>query len=242
MNKNDIIRKLTSRKFWVAVAGFVSGLIVAFDGDAQTAYVSQRDKATMPVMADVGTATLVEPCEGTPDWHFSFYTDGSQREVLYIPAGGSKRATTADDLAYQAYEDGSERRDVDIFMDGFGIFKFVAMTASKLIARYMEQREIDADSIDAFVPHQANVYMIGQLAKKLKIPVEKMWVSGDKFGNPASASVPLTIAVNAADWFSAGGGGKTLFSGFGGGLSISVADIELLPDGYYKLVRYEDGE
>ena len=37
MNKQDIIRKLTSRKLWVAIAGFVSGLIVAFDGDAQTA-------------------------------------------------------------------------------------------------------------------------------------------------------------------------------------------------------------
>lgn len=37
MSKNDIIRKLTSRKLWVAVAGFVSGLIVAFDGDAETA-------------------------------------------------------------------------------------------------------------------------------------------------------------------------------------------------------------
>ena len=37
MTKQDIIRKLTSRKLWVAVAGFVSGLIVAFDGDAETA-------------------------------------------------------------------------------------------------------------------------------------------------------------------------------------------------------------
>lgn len=37
MSKQDIIRKLTSRKFWVAVAGFVSGMIVAFDGDAETA-------------------------------------------------------------------------------------------------------------------------------------------------------------------------------------------------------------
>lgn len=37
MNKENIIRKLTSRKLWVAVAGFVSGLIIAFDGDAETA-------------------------------------------------------------------------------------------------------------------------------------------------------------------------------------------------------------
>ena len=39
MSKNDIIRKLTSRKLWVAIAGFVSGLIVAFDGAAETAEV-----------------------------------------------------------------------------------------------------------------------------------------------------------------------------------------------------------
>lgn len=37
MKKEDIIRKLTSRKFWVAIAGFVSGLIIALDGDAETA-------------------------------------------------------------------------------------------------------------------------------------------------------------------------------------------------------------
>ena len=37
MNKEAIIRKLTSRKLWVAIAGFVSGLIIAFDGDAETA-------------------------------------------------------------------------------------------------------------------------------------------------------------------------------------------------------------
>ena len=39
MSKENIIRKLTSRKFWISVAGFVSGLIVAFDGDAETAEV-----------------------------------------------------------------------------------------------------------------------------------------------------------------------------------------------------------
>lgn len=37
MTKENIIRKLTSRKFWVAVAGFISGLIIAFDGDAEVA-------------------------------------------------------------------------------------------------------------------------------------------------------------------------------------------------------------
>lgn len=212
--------------------------VLLLDGDAQTAYVSQRDRATMPVMADIGTSTLVEPSAGASEWHFAFYTDGSKREVLYIPAGGSKCATSASDVVPKSYEDGSERADTDIYMDGFGIFKFVAITASKFISKYMDQRGLDADAIDAFVPHQANVYMIGQLAKKLKIPVEKMWVSGDKYGNPASGSVPLTIAANAADWFAAGNAGKTLFSGFGGGLSISVADVDLPADAHYGLVDY----
>lgn len=218
--------------------------VLLLDGDAQTAYVSQRDKATMPVMGDVGTATLLEPRDGAASWNYSFYTDGSKREALYIPAGGSKRRVTPDDIQPKAYDDGSERSDIDIYMDGFGIFKFVAVTASRFIKSYMAEREIAPEDIDIFVPHQANIYMISQLAKKLGIPEEKMWKSGDVYGNPASASVPLTIAANAREWFSAGGGVHTLFAGFGGGLSISVADVDLNADGYYGLVRYEneDGE
>jgi len=216
--------------------------VLLLDGDVQSAYVSRHDKATFPVMADIGTATMIEPDNTSDEWRFSFYTDGSRREALFIPAGGTKRPVQQNDLDYKEYEDGSKRRDIDIYMDGFEVFKFVAQDVSKFIALFMEEIKLSSESINAFVPHQANIYMIEQLAKKLKFKSDIVWKSGNEFGNPASGSVPLTIAKNAAEWFEQGKGGNILISGFGGGLSISVANIKLLSNGFYSIIHYGKGE
>lgn len=216
--------------------------VLLLDGDVQSAYVSKSDKATMPVMADVGTATILNPSNSDCIWKFSFYTDGSQRNVLYIPVGGSKKKTTIEDITDVVYEDGSKRKNIDIFMDGYGIFKFVAITASKFIKNFMLETNLYNDNIDVFVPHQANIYMISELTKKLKIDKEKMWKSGDIYGNPSSASVPLTIAENANNWLNKQKGTKTLFSGFGGGLSISVGSINLNKNAYYSVIKYGEIE
>ncbi|MBQ0107768.1 MAG: ketoacyl-ACP synthase III [Phascolarctobacterium sp.] len=212
--------------------------VLVLDGDIQSAFCSQLDKATMPVMADIGTATLLQPCEGANKWSFSFYTDGTKRNVLYIPAGGSKQPSTENDVKYHMYDDGSQRKNTDIYMDGYGVFMFVALKASKFIAEFMEEKAMTVDDLDAFVPHQANIYVITQLAKKLKFANEKAWKSGDIYGNPGSSSVPLTIAKNANEWFNSGKCGNILFSGFGGGLSISVGLIDLNKDGYYEVIKY----
>lgn len=211
--------------------------VLVLDGDVQSAYVSPTDKATVPVMADVGTATLLVPDDAAPAWEFAFFTDGSSREALFLPAGGTKRPTQPADLQPVAYDDGSLRRDADIYMDGFAIFKFVAQTASKFIKEFMDDRGIAPDSLDAFVPHQANMYMIGQLARKLKIDAGLVWRSGDVYGNPASASVPLTIA-HRADRGEHVEAPRTLIAGFGGGLSISVGLISLPADATYAVVQY----
>lgn len=212
------------------------------DGDVQSAYVFAEDKATMPVMADVGTATLIIPSEDESEWKFSFYTDGSRREALYIKVGGSKNLITKADLEPIEYPDGSKRRDIDIFMDGYEIFRFVAIDATKVIKQFMDINCIEPDKLDAFVPHQANIYMIQQVAKKLKIDKSKMWKSGDVYGNPASASVPLTIAHNADRWFTENqtASASTLFSGFGGGLSISIGSITLNRNAAYKIIHISD--
>lgn len=210
--------------------------VLVLDGDVQSAYVSNTDKATVPVMADVGTASLIVGDDSAEPWDFAFYTDGSQREALFVPAGGTRRPTRPEDLEPITYEDGSSRRDVDIFMDGFAIFRFVALTASKFIKEFMTVEAIEPDSLDAFVPHQANIYMIGQLAKKLRIADAMTWKSGHLFGNPASASIPLTIAHHQSTH--AAEAGRTLIAGFGGGLSISVGVLRLPGDSVYQVIEY----
>lgn len=215
--------------------------VLLLDGDVQSAYLSNHDKSTAPVMADAGTATLVAPSNDVSKWNFSFYTDGEKCKSLYIPAGGSKQKTSESDIVDIEYEDGSRRKNTEIYMDGFEIFKFVALPTCKFIKTFMEDQHLSDESIDIFVPHQANIYMITELTKKLKISKEKMWKSGDKYGNPSSASVPLTIAENAAKWFSENRGSRMLFSGFGGGLSASVGKIDLNKDACYSVVEYNGG-
>ena len=170
--------------------------ILLLDGDAQTAHVKKDDGATVPVLADAGTATIVSP-SGTDTWEFAFLSKGEDGAALRLPVGGT------------------------ISMDGFAVYRFVAMDVQTFIKGFLAETGRAADSFDAFVPHQANIFMIRQLAKSLGFAADKLLVSADEVGNSASATVPVTIARCAK------GGQRLLVSGFGGGLSASVASITL---------------
>lgn len=211
----------------LACSGWAYGLYVAsmiakslgmkvllLDGDTQTPYMDSSDIATVPVMADAGTATLVSPTENDSiePWLFTFLTNGAKGDALTLPFGGK------------------------ISMDGLGIFKFVTMDVLNLIHNFMEETNVIPESIDAFVPHQANIFMIQQIAKKLKFPAEKLWISGDILGNSSSATVPTTIAYCGN---SHSGDKRLLVSGFGGGLSASVGKISILDDCKLKVFDYE---
>lgn len=194
----------------LACSGYAYGLYVAglvakstgkkvllLDGDVQTPVTRPDDEATVPVLADAGTATILSPEGSVRPWTFAFLSQGEGGEALTYPRGGT------------------------ISMDGFAVFKFVAMEVSRFIKDFMAATGLTNDDVDAFAPHQANVYMIKQLTKGLKIPESKLWISGDEVGNSASATVPVTISRNAK------GGERVLLSGFGGGLSASVGVVDL---------------
>ncbi len=214
--------------------------ILLLDGDAQTAYTSQFDKSTVPVMADAGTATLLSCDHSDTEWKFTFYTDGTGRSALTIPAGGSASPLCEEDLQWKETEDGSKRRNIDIYMDGFGIFRFVASDVSKWLQRFMSEIGESAETIDSFVPHQANMYMIKKLGKKLKFEWERTWQSGGEVGNSASATVPVTIAFDMQKRLIKNRVNRVLISGFGAGLSASAGLITLDPDAFYKFFQYNE--
>lgn len=214
--------------------------VLLLDGDIQSAYMSRFDKSTVPVMADAGSATLLAPDDSENEWRFTFYTDGSGRESLIIPAGGSARPVKAEDLEYREYSDGGKRRATDIYMDGFAIFRFVASDVSRWLLRFLAETGESAETIDSFVPHQANMYMIKKLARKLKFDWETAtWQSGDAVGNSASATVPVTIAFDAKKKMKPDRTNRVLISGFGGGLSASAGVITLEPGASYHFFQYE---
>ena len=164
--------------------------ILLVDGDVQSAHVDTSDANTLAVMSDAATATLVAP--GGAPARFAFLTDGSGADVLRCGADGKIR------------------------MDGFGVFRFVAGPVSQFLKDFYAAANTP---VDLFFPHQANMYMVRQLAKSLGLEPQ-LRTSGERFANPGSCSVPLTIAATE-------GAGRALLAGFGAGLSAAAAIVDI---------------
>ena len=112
-------------------------------------------------------------------------------------------------------------------MDGLAVFKFVTMDVLNMINEFMVQTGETPSTIDAFVPHQANMFMIRQVAKRLGFSHEKLLESGDMLGNSSSATIPTTIAYCRDALFASGNTSKMLISGFGGGLSAATGIVTI---------------
>ena len=165
--------------------------VLLVDGDVQSAHVDTSDVNTLAVMSDAATATLIAP-GGTPAT-FAFLTDGAGADILRCGADGKIR------------------------MDGFGVFRFVAGPVSQFLKEFCATEAMP----DIFIPHQANMYMVRQLAKSLGLE-NQLRTSGERFANPGSCSVPLTLAATE-------GAGRALFAGFGAGLSAAAAFVDVPP-------------
>lgn len=175
------------------LAASTGGRVLLVDGDVQSAHVDAEDVNTLAVMGDAATATLVSAPPSAAPAHFGFYTDGAGADAL------------------RCGEDGKIR------MDGFGVFRFVAGPVASFLAGFIADCPLKPS---LFVPHQANMYMVRQLAKALGLE-DALLTSGERFANPGSCSVPLTIAANPM------AAGVALAAGFGAGLAAAAAVVEL---------------
>ena len=198
----DIMQACAGYGYGLYVAGLLAlqtgKKVLLLDGDRQSEFLDPGDVATSPLLGDGGTATLVAPSQGAAPWRFAFSSDGAKGEVLKLEKGGK------------------------IKMDGFGVFRFVATDVALKLKEFVSSVGPREDFV--FAPHQANVYMVRQLAKAVGIEEERLLISADRFGNLASASVPVTIAANAS---AVSAGAQVLVAGFGGGLSVSFALIDI---------------
>ncbi len=202
--------------------------VLLLDGETNSHFASPYDKATALLFGDAGTATILAPDDSAAPWFFEFKTDGTGRDALLIPEGGYRNRITPESSVYRKYPDGGTRRPIDMRMNGMDVFSFVVRNVPGTIESLMEEQESTPESFDFLVLHQANKFMIRQIAKKLRFPEEKVPISIDRFGNSSSATIPLTICANLRDHISEGPK-RMILSGFGAGLSIASASLSIGP-------------
>ncbi len=110
--------------------------------------------------------------------------DGEFADNLYIAAGGSVRPADAKSV---------EERAHCIRMNGREVFKSAVRVMETVAREMMEQHHLTPDQINLVIPHQANIRIIESLASALKLPMERVYVNLDRYGNTSSASIPLAL-------------------------------------------------
>lgn len=197
--------------------------VLLLDGDVNTKYVSPRDKSTAILFGDAGTATLLSPDEDADDWYFTFNTDGSNRDAITVKLG-FKHTVDTKQIEYRTLDDGSTRRDIDMYMDGQRVFNYVVKTVPGIVNNFMDEIETTPSEYDKIIMHQANLFMLKKLAKKTGFDMNMQApISINKYGNTSSVSVPLTIASELKDKDT----GAALLVGMGAGLATGVGSISL---------------
>jgi 3-oxoacyl-[acyl-carrier-protein] synthase-3 len=111
-------------------------------------------------------------------------SDGKLADLLYRPEGGATVPMSAEVL---------EKRSHLVKMAGREVFKHAVRSMADAADRALDGAKLTGADIDLLIPHQANVRIIEATAKHAGIPMEKVYVNVDKYGNTSSASIPIAL-------------------------------------------------
>ncbi|MGK0176967.1 MAG: 3-oxoacyl-[acyl-carrier-protein] synthase-3 [Lentimonas sp.] len=210
----------------ISAGGCKKVLLLA--GDTISRIVNPKDRAVAPLFGDGGSATLIQQGERESSAWFSLGTDGKGFDKLIVPAGGQRTPRSAQTGVEKTDENGNVRSPEDLYMDGAEIFNFSITEEPKTVQDLVDYSGVGLDAIDYFVFHQANRYILKNIAKRLKIDFAKVPMETvERFGNQSSASIPFALCGELRDVLSGPISKRVLLSGFGVGLSWASAIVDL---------------
>lgn len=160
---------------FLASSGLKRALLLA--GDTISRLLDPADKSTAMLFGDAGTAMALEYGEDASPIYFSLGTDGGGHHHIMVPRS-------------PVY---STVGDFHLCMSGSEVFNFTLTRVYSELSKFIAKNNIMPAS--NFVFHQANEFILKQLARKLKIPNEFLCVNIDRFGNTSSASIPLALCT-----------------------------------------------
>lgn len=205
------------------------GLLLAGDTKGMEPTADRKEGESNSVtllLGDAGTATLLEKVpegEQCDDMVFMGETDGSG-----FKATGN---------CWRGY-----RHQINkglAFMDDLEVFNYIMSSAPRMIRQYMEYTGTTPDDYDCFALHQASLFTLKQVARKIGTKMDKVPLSLNKFGNTGPASIPMAL-VSAYGEASEKARIKTLMCGFGVGLSISASSAVLNTDDIYPVIETDE--
>ena len=167
------------------IATGVAETILVVGAEKMSAIVDWKDRATCVLFGDGAGAVILQKSR-TGKGILSAYmrSDGNLADLLYRPSGGATMPMSANVL---------EERSHLVRMAGREVFKHAVRSMSDAADRALDGARLTGADIDLLIPHQANIRIIEATAKHSNIPMEKVYVNVDRYGNTSSASIPIAI-------------------------------------------------
>ena len=160
--------------------------IIVIGADKMSSLVDYTDRATCVLFGDGAGAVLVEATEEENVGVQNSYlrTDGQGLPFLHMKAGGSvcpPSHFTVDHRLHYLYQEGRT------------VFRYAVTDLSNDVMKIMEMNNLKADDVNWVIPHEANLRIIEAVTKRAGIPLDKVVVNIDHYGNTSAATIPLAL-------------------------------------------------
>jgi len=168
------------------------------------------DRNTCVLFGDgAGAVILGETEQGYGILGAHLGADGSGGDLLKLPAGGSRLPASNETIGGRLHF---------VHMNGNEVFKFAIKVMGEAAVKALEDAGLTSDDVDCLIPHQANIRIIQSAAKRLKLPMDKVVINVEKYGNTSAASIPIALQ-EALEAGRIKKGDVVVLVGFGAGLT-----------------------
>jgi 3-oxoacyl-[acyl-carrier-protein] synthase-3 len=207
-----------------AHAYVTSGLashVLVIGSELLTRFLDYTDRNTCILFGDGAGAVVVSAADGAGGTlGIELTTEPQGAYMIWLPAGGSKSPSSAETVV---------RREHFIRMEGRETYKFATRTLASTALASIRNAGLQPSDIDLFIPHQANVRIIEAVAKGLDLPMERMFVNLDRYGNTSAASVPIALSEAVASG-RVTVGDRIVIVAFGAGFTSGAVTLEWTAD------------
>ena len=181
--------------------------IIVIGADKMSSLVDYQDRATCVLFGDGAGAVLVEATEeeGVGVQNSYLRTDGKGLPFLHMKAGGSVCPASHFTVDHRLHY---------LYQEGRTVFRYAVTDMSNDVATIMERNGLSADDVKWVVPHEANLRIIEAVTKRVGIPMEKVMVNIQRYGNTSAATIPLALWDYEKDLKK---GDNIVFTAFGAG-------------------------
>ena len=197
--------------------------VILVGADKMSSMVDYSDRATCPIFGDGAAAVMVEAT--TEEYGIMdsiLRTDGKGLPFLHMKAGGSVCTPSYFTVDHKMHY---------IYQEGRTVFKYAVSNMSEITATIAEKNGLTKDNINWVIPHQANMRIIDAVASRLAVPMEKVMVNIQRYGNTSAGTLPLCLWDYEQRLKK---GDNLIFTAFGAGFTYGAVYVKWGYDGNMK--------